>query len=43
MTDEQLTVNRNAITIQGDGFDIDLMADAAWCVHSTSVAIVSCT
>ncbi|KAG9041192.1 sister chromatid cohesion protein 1 [Tulasnella sp. UAMH 9824] len=30
MTDEQLTVNRNAITIQGDGFDIDLMADAAW-------------
>ncbi|KAG8897707.1 sister chromatid cohesion protein 1, partial [Tulasnella sp. 417] len=30
MTDEQLTVNRNAITIQGDGFDIDLMADTAW-------------
>ncbi|KAG8905522.1 sister chromatid cohesion protein 1 [Tulasnella sp. 403] len=31
LTDEQLTVSRNAITLQGDGFDIDLMLpDLDW-------------
>lgn len=32
MTEDQLAVSRNAITITGDGLDLDLLPDMNWYV-----------
>lgn len=42
MTDEQLAVPANAITLQGDGFNLDLFGDTWYGTFNVSVLSLTC-